>query len=141
MVLEDKPETPVDLRSDTVTKPTEAMRAAIASAEVGDDGRGDDMTVKALEQYAAQVFGKEAALFVPSGTMGNLICVLVHCSERGSEVILGDKCHICLYEQGGLATIGVSPSLSSSSLIAKLTRSFFFFFCRWRSPPAAPQRL
>nr|ACJ85157.1 unknown [Medicago truncatula]AFK44463.1 unknown [Medicago truncatula] len=96
----------VDLRSDTVTKPTEAMRAAMASAEVDDDVLGYDPTVLLLETEMAKMMGKEAALFVPSGTMGNLICVLVHCDIRGSEVILGDNCHINIYENGGISTIG-----------------------------------
>ncbi|RDX65935.1 putative low-specificity L-threonine aldolase 1, partial [Mucuna pruriens] len=96
----------VDLRSDTVTKPTEAMRAAMASAEVDDDVLGYDPTAFRLETEMAKTMGKEAALFVPSGTMGNLICVLVHCDVRGSEVILGDNCHIYIFENGGIATIG-----------------------------------
>ncbi|MCI20340.1 L-allo-threonine aldolase, partial [Trifolium medium] len=87
----------VDLRSDTVTKPTEAMRAAMASAEVDDDVLGYDPTALRLETEMAKIMGKEAALFVPSGTMGNLICVLVHCDIRGSEVILGDTSHINIY--------------------------------------------
>ncbi|CAL0321033.1 unnamed protein product [Lupinus luteus] len=96
----------LDLRSDTVTKPTEAMRAAMASAEVDDDVLGNDPTAFQLEAEMAKIMGKEAALFVPSGTMGNLISVLTHCDIRGSEVILGDKCHIHIYENGGIATIG-----------------------------------
>ncbi|KAG7021181.1 putative low-specificity L-threonine aldolase 1 [Cucurbita argyrosperma subsp. argyrosperma] len=96
----------VDLRSDTVTKPTEAMRAAMASAEVDDDVLKNDPTALRLETEMAKIMGKEAALFVPSGTMGNLISVLVHCEIRGSEVILGDNSHIHIYENGGIATIG-----------------------------------
>ncbi|KAH1037408.1 hypothetical protein GYH30_056682 [Glycine max] len=96
----------VDLRSDTVTKPTEAMRAAMASAEVDDDVLGYDPTAFRLETEMAKTMGKDAALFVPSGTMGNLISVLVHCDVRGSEVILGDTCHINIFENGGIATIG-----------------------------------
>ncbi|PKI32155.1 probable low-specificity L-threonine aldolase 1 [Punica granatum] len=96
----------VDLRSDTVTKPTEAMRAAMASAEVDDDVLCFDPTAVRLESTMARITGKEAALFVPSGTMGNLISVLVHCEVRGSEVILGDNCHIHIYENGGISTIG-----------------------------------
>ncbi|KAM7491561.1 hypothetical protein LguiA_034482 [Lonicera macranthoides] len=96
----------VDLRSDTVTKPTEAMRAAMASAEVDDDVLNYDPTALRLETEMAKITGKEAALFVPSGTMGNLICVLVHCDIRGSEVILGNNCHIHIYENGGISTIG-----------------------------------
>ncbi|GAV85857.1 Beta_elim_lyase domain-containing protein, partial [Cephalotus follicularis] len=96
----------VDLRSDTVTKPTEAMRVAMASAEVDDDVIGYDPTAFRLETEMAKLTDKEAALFVPSGTMGNLISVLVHCEFRGSEVILGDMCHIHIYENGGISTIG-----------------------------------
>lgn len=94
------------MRSDTVTKPTEAMRAAMASAEVDDDVLGYDPTARRLETEMAKIMGKEAALFVPSGTMGNLISVLVHCDVRGSEVILGDNSHIHIYENGGISTIG-----------------------------------
>ncbi|CAA0826411.1 Probable low-specificity L-threonine aldolase 1 [Striga hermonthica] len=96
----------VDLRSDTVTKPTESMRAAMASAEVDDDVLGNDPTAARLEKRMAGIMGKEAALFVPSGTMANLICVLTHCQMRGSEVILGDYSHIHIYENGGISTIG-----------------------------------
>ena len=96
----------VDLRSDTVTKPTEAMRAAMASADVGDDVLDQDPTAFQLESEMAKMMGKEAGLFVPSGTMANLISVLVHCDIRGSEVILGDNSHIHIYENGGIATIG-----------------------------------
>ncbi|KAB5512023.1 hypothetical protein DKX38_029051 [Salix brachista] len=96
----------VDLRSDTVTKPTAAMRAAMANAEVADDVLDYDPTALRLETEMAKVTGKEAALFVPSGTMGNLISVLVHCNIRGSEVILGNNSHIHIYENGGISTIG-----------------------------------
>ncbi|XP_059435941.1 low-specificity L-threonine aldolase 1-like [Corylus avellana] len=96
----------VDLRSDTVTKPTESMRAAMAAADVDDDVLGYDPTALRLETEMARITGKEAALFVPSGTMGNLISVLVHCDIRGSEVILGDNAHIHIYENGGISTIG-----------------------------------
>ncbi|KAJ9682475.1 hypothetical protein PVL29_018404 [Vitis rotundifolia] len=96
----------VDLRSDTVTKPTETMRAAMAIAEVDDDVLVYDPTADRLETEMARITGKEAALFVPSGTMGNLISVLVHCEVRGSEVILGDNCHIHIYENGGISTLG-----------------------------------
>jgi threonine aldolase len=95
----------IDLRSDTVTAPTPAMRAAMASAEVGDDVFGDDPTVNRLEALAAETMGKEAALLVPSGTMGNLAAVLTHCG-RGDEVILGDQCHTFCYEAGGTAALG-----------------------------------
>ncbi|MBN8581676.1 MAG: low-specificity L-threonine aldolase [Anaerolineae bacterium] len=95
----------VDLRSDTVTKPTPEMREAMAEAEVGDDVYGDDLTVNTLQEKAADMLGKEAALFVPSGTMGNLLAILVHCA-RGEEVICGDKSHIYVNEAGGMAALG-----------------------------------
>lgn len=95
----------VDLRSDTVTKPTPEMREAMAEAEVGDDVYRDDPTVNRLEALAAQMLGKEASLFVPSGTMGNLIALLVHC-QRGDEVIVGNQSHIYLNEAGGMAALG-----------------------------------
>lgn len=95
----------VDLRSDTVTKPTPAMWAAMANANVGDDVYGEDPTVNKLEAMAAERMGKEAALFVVSGTMGNLAALLAHC-RRGDEAIIGDKSHTFLYEQGGMAALG-----------------------------------
>ncbi|MBW4438749.1 MAG: low-specificity L-threonine aldolase [Pleurocapsa minor GSE-CHR-MK-17-07R] len=95
----------IDLRSDTVSHPTPEMREAMAYAEVGDDVYGDDPTVNALEATAAEMFGKEAALFVASGTMGNLCSVLAHCG-RGDEMILGKQAHIFRYEAGGAAAYG-----------------------------------
>jgi threonine aldolase len=95
----------VDLRSDTVTQPTPAMRQAMAQAEVGDDVFGDDPTVNRLQSMAAELLVKEAALFVPSGTMGNLSAVLTHCA-RGDEVILGDQSHTATTEAGGVAALG-----------------------------------
>lgn len=95
----------IDLRSDTVTKPTPAMLEAMATAPVGDDVYGEDPTVTRLEAMVAELAGKEAAVFVPSGTMGNLIAVLSHCG-RGDEMILGDQSHIHFYEQGGTAALG-----------------------------------
>ena len=95
----------IDLRSDTVTKPTPDMREAIARAEVGDDVYGEDPTVLALEAESVRLLGKEAAMFIPSGTMGNLSALLTHC-ERGSEIILGDKAHIFINEAGGAAALG-----------------------------------
>ncbi len=79
----------IDLRSDTVTKPTPAMRQAMANAEVGDDVYGEDPTVNSLQEMSAKMLGKEAGLFVASGTMGNLTSILAHCG-RGDEIILGD---------------------------------------------------
>src|SRR5579871_2370105 len=98
----------IDLRSDTVTLPTPAMREAMYRAEVGDDVFGNDPTVKHLEELAAARLGKEAAMFVPSGTMGNTAAVITHC-QRGDEVVLGDRSHILLYEGGGAATFGGLP--------------------------------
>ena len=95
----------IDLRSDTLTNPTKAMRKAMSEAEVGDDVFSEDPTVNQLEKIAAERMGKEAAIFVPSGTMGNLISILSHC-ERGDEVILGDQSHIFLNEVGGLSALG-----------------------------------
>lgn len=95
----------IDLRSDTVTLPSPAMRHAMAEAEVGDDVYGEDPTVNRLQERAAQMFGKEAGLFVASGTMGNLVSLLAH-APRGSEVILGDESHIFQYEQGGASVVG-----------------------------------
>ena len=95
----------VDLRSDTVTKPTPEMREAMAEAEVGDDVYRDDPTVNRLEELAAEMLGKEASLFVPSGTMGNLIALLVHC-QRGHEVIVGNLSHIYVNEAGGMSALG-----------------------------------
>lgn len=94
----------IDLRSDTVTKPTAEMREAMARAEVGDDVYFEDPTVNRLQERAAEVLGKEAALFVPSGTMGNQICVNLH-TRPGQEVILEERSHIFNYEMAAMATI------------------------------------
>jgi threonine aldolase len=95
----------IDLRSDTVTLPTPSMRKAMAEAEVGDDVMGEDPTVNRLEAMAAERMGKQAGLFVASGTMSNLVSMLTHCG-RGDEVILGDRSHTFLYEAGGSASLG-----------------------------------
>ncbi len=94
-----------DFRSDTTTHPTEKMRQAMASAEVGDDVYGEDPTVNALEQKAARMLGKERGLFVTSGTMGNLLAVLAHCA-RGEEAIMGTQGHTFLHEAGGVSALG-----------------------------------
>jgi threonine aldolase len=94
----------IDLRSDTVTVPTKAMKDAMYYAEIGDDVYGDDPTVTELETYAASLIGKEAALFVPSGTFGNQLALLTH-SKRGDEVIVGDDSHIVVHEVGASAVI------------------------------------
>ena len=95
----------VDLRSDTLTRPTDTMSRAMATAEVGDDVFGEDPTVNRLEAIAAERMGKEAALFVASGTMGNLVSLLAHCA-RGEEIILGSFAHSFYFEQGGSAAVG-----------------------------------
>ena len=95
----------IDLRSDTVTRPSEAMRQAMARAEVGDDVYGDDPTVNALQDMAATLCGKEAALFLPTGTQANLVALLTHC-QRGEEYIVGQKAHNYMYEAGGAAVLG-----------------------------------
>lgn len=98
----------IDLRSDTVTKPTPEMRAAMAEAIVGDDQYGEDPTVDRLEARSAELMGKEAAVYVPSGTMGNLSALMAHCG-RGDEAILGDESHIFWFESGGPSTLGGIP--------------------------------
>lgn len=112
--------TVIDLRSDTVSKPGDDMRRAMAQAEVGDDVFGDDPTVNRLEERAAELAGKEAAMYVPSGTMANLVSVMTHI-QPGDEVILGDQCHIFAYEVGGVARIAggltrTLPNLEDGSL-------------------------
>ena len=94
----------IDVRSDTVTQPTQAMRDAMLNAVVGDDVYDEDPTVKELERKAAELTGKEAALFVPSGTFGNQLALFTHC-KRGEEVILGDDCHIVVHEVGASSVI------------------------------------
>jgi len=119
----------IDLRSDTVTHPTPAMREAMYRAEVGDDVYGEDPTVNRLEELAAAKMGKEAALFVPSGTMGNAIAILTHC-RRGDEIVMGDRSHTYLYEVGGAARLNGSPIRAVPNLPdgtldrARLARSF-----------------
>ena len=95
----------IDLRSDTVTLPTNEMKKFIINSPLGDDVYGEDPSVNLLQKKIAKIFNKEAALFVPSGTMANLISVLTHCN-RGDEVILGDKSHIFYYEAGGISAFG-----------------------------------
>lgn len=95
----------IDLRSDTVSHPTPAMREAMANAIVGDDVYGEDPTVIQLEHDAAEMLGKEAGLFVTSGTQGNLVALMAYC-QRGDEAIVGDKAHTFVYEQGGMAQLG-----------------------------------
>lgn len=121
--------TAIDLRSDTVTLPTPAMRAAMAAAPVGDDVYGEDPTINQLEELAAQRLGKEAALFVTSGTMGNALALLTHC-RRGEDVIAGDRTHIYTAEVGGAARLNGStlrpvPNLPDGTLDReRLERTF-----------------
>jgi threonine aldolase len=96
----------IDFRSDTVTKPTDKMREMMSTAIVGDDVYEEDPTVNKLENRIAEMFGKESALFFPSGTMSNLTAIMTWCQSRGSEIILGDKSHIFLFEQSGAAQFG-----------------------------------
>jgi len=95
----------IDLRSDTITLPTEEMRQAMYEAEVGDDVFGEDPTVNRLEELAAQMMGKEAALFTPSGTMSNLIAILTH-TRPGDEILMGSEAHMLWYEVGGASALG-----------------------------------
>jgi threonine aldolase len=110
----------VELRSDTMTQPTPAMRKAMAEAEVGDDVFGEDPTINRLQEIAAERLGKEAALLVTSGTMGNLVSLLTHCN-RGDEIILGSHAHTFLFEQGGSAGLGgIHPRTLSNQPDGKL---------------------
>lgn len=106
----------VDLRSDTVTRPGPEMRTAMSVAEVGDDVMAEDPSVNELQRIAAEMFGMEAALFVPTGTMSNLIAVMVHCRERGDEMIVGDLSHLHIYEQGGSAQLAGVHSTTVTTL-------------------------
>src|ERR1700742_5287377 len=109
------PESVVDLRSDTVTRPTEEMRAAMAAAEVGDDVYGEDPTVNRLEQRSAEIFGKEAALFVPTGCMGNLIAIKVW-THHGDEVICEERSHVNMYELASMSAIaGCMPRVARAN--------------------------
>ena len=102
----------IDLRSDTVTRPSAGMREAMARAEVGDDVFGDDPTVNALQQRIAGLLGFEAALFMPSGTQSNLCALMSHC-QRGDEALVGQLAHLYRYEAGGAAVLGsVQPPAS-----------------------------
>ena len=113
----------VDLRSDTMTRPTPAMRKAMAEAEVGDDVFGEDPTINKLEEMAADRMGKEAAVFVASGTMGNLVSQMAHCG-RGDEIILGNFAHTFFFEQGGTAAVGgIHPRTLPNQLDGSLALS------------------
>jgi threonine aldolase len=110
----------IDLRSDTVTQPSAAMRAAMAAAPVGDDVYGDDPTVNRLQDYAAELFGFEAGLFAPTGTQTNLIALMTHCG-RGDEYLVGQEAHTYKYEGGGAAVLGsIQPQPDGSIVIADI---------------------
>src|ERR1700744_2928925 len=102
--MTDKSSGPVDLRSDTITKPTPAMREAMAAAEVGDDVFGEDPTIQELEAETAALLGKEAAMFTPSGTMANQLAIRSH-TEPGDEIIVDGQTHLYIYEGGGPAAL------------------------------------
>jgi len=117
----------IDLRSDTVSHPTPAMREAMFHAEVGDDVLGEDPTVNRLEELAAEKMGKQAGIFVPSGTMGNLAAVLAHC-QRGDEALMGTKGHTYLFEAGGISALGgvfaaTLPNLPDGTLDLEMVSS------------------
>lgn len=112
--------TNIDLRSDTVTRPTPAMLQAMMTAQVGDDVFGDDPTVNALEQKAAEMFGMEAALFCPSGTMTNQLAIRVHC-QPGHEVVCDQLSHIYLYEGGGIALNAFSSVRTLAGELGRIT--------------------
>ncbi|MCC6148480.1 MAG: low-specificity L-threonine aldolase [Anaerolineaceae bacterium] len=131
----------VDLRGDTVTKPTPKMRAAMAAAEVGDDVMGEDPTVNRLQELAAEKMGKEAGLFVASGTMGNLVAILVHC-QRGDEAIMGHLGHTFLYEAGGASALGgVHPHLVPNQPDGTLLLEDIQEAVRIQDPHFPPSRL
>ena len=109
----------IDLRSDTVTQPTEAMRQAMAHAEVGDDVYGDDPTVNRLEKLASEILGKEAALFVPSGTFGNQLAIMTH-TQRGDEILVGEGCHILMHEVGGAAVLSAVQTRSFPTIMGRV---------------------
>ncbi|MEM9066855.1 MAG: GntG family PLP-dependent aldolase [Myxococcota bacterium] len=114
----------IDLRSDTVTRPTSEMRSAIASAEVGDDVYGEDPSVLGLETYVAELLNKESALFVPSGTMANQICLALH-GRAGDEILVGSGAHIALYESGaapGLSGLQLTPLAGDGRFTADALR-------------------
>lgn len=121
----------IDFRSDTVTWPTAAMRDAMARATVGDDVYGEDPTINALESLAAQKMGKEAGLFVASGTMGNLVGIMTH-ATRGDEIIVGNDSHIMLWEAGSIASLGsVIPRALATDAVGRMDTGMVEASIRW----------
>lgn len=110
----------IDLRSDTVTKPTEKMRKAIYEAEVGDDVLGEDPSVNELEKMSAEMLGKEAAILIPSGTFGNQLAIISHC-RRGDEIVLSEDCHIVVHEAAASSVIGAVQLRTVKPLSGRLT--------------------
>lgn len=128
--------TPIDLRSDTMTKPSLAMRRIMASAEVGDDQYGEDPTVNALQERVANLLGKEASLFMPSGTMANQVGVKL-LTQPGDEIIVGNRVHLALYESGGTAAnAGVQMMVAGTK--GTFTLSEFQLACRYIGDDARP---
>jgi threonine aldolase len=129
----------IDLRSDTITRPTPAMREAMLNAEVGDDVFGEDPTVNSLQERVASMFGKESALFVPSGVMGNQICVKCH-TEPGDEIIAGEDSHVVVYETGApgllsgvlIRTIPETNAYLDPSRVAEAVRPDQYYYPRTR---------
>jgi len=130
----------IDLRSDTVTKPTEEMRAAMASADVGDDVYGEDPTINLLEKESAERTGHEEALFVTSGTQGNAVAILTHCA-RGDGAILGSDSHIYIYEGGGLSALGGILPLIADDGEGVVSPDDVNSWCRPANVHFAPARL
>jgi threonine aldolase len=124
----------IDLRSDTLTRPSAGMRRAMAEAEVGDDVYGEDPTARRLEERAAELFGKQAALFVPTGTMANQLALLCHC-ERGNDVLVGESNHCMLYESGAgaawaqvsFSVVGRSGLFTAPEMIAAIKPNEYHF--------------
>lgn len=130
----------IDLRSDTVTKPTDEMRAAMAAADVGDDVYGEDPTINELEKESASMTGHESALFVTSGTQGNVAALLAHCS-RGDGAILGSDSHIYIYEGGGLSALGGILPLVADDPEGIISPDKVLSWCRPSNVHFAPARL
>ena len=95
----------IDMRSDTVTRPSQRMKDVMMTCAVGDDIFGDDPTVNYMQEQMAKFFGKEASLYMPSGTQSNLVAMMLSCKTKGDSAMIGDKCHIYNYERGGMAAI------------------------------------
>ncbi len=131
---------PIDLKSDTVTRPSERMREIMSKAEVGDDVYGEDPSVNSLQEKAAAILGMEAAIFLPSGTMGNLVAILAHCG-RGEGAIIGKNSHIYINEGGGLAALGGVVPLTADDSSGLIPPSEIEENCRPVNVHFAPAKL